>query len=86
MGKVTVIKCFALPKLIYALSSLQYPSKKIIKEIEKIMYAFIWEGKPEKIKKGNINSGLRKGRFKNDRFRNVHYVTENKLVETNFGI
>ena len=62
----------------YALSSLQYLPKEIIKEIEKIMYAFIWEGKPEKIKKGNINSGLRKGRFKNNRFRNVHSVAENK--------
>ena len=40
MGKITVIKHFAVPKLIYALLSLQYPPKEIIKDIEKIMYAF----------------------------------------------
>ena len=33
----------------------------------------------QKGKKGNINSGLRKGRFINDRFKNAHYVAENKL-------
>ena len=40
MGKITVIKHFALPKLIYALSSLQYPPKEIIKEIEKNNVSF----------------------------------------------
>ena len=39
MSKITEIKHFALPRLIYALSSLQYPPKEIRKEIEKIMYA-----------------------------------------------
>ena len=33
------------------ISGLKLNAKKIIKEIEKIMYAFIWEGKPEKIKR-----------------------------------
>ena len=87
MGKITVIKHFALHKLIYALSSLQYPPKEIIKEIKKKKIVCFHLGrKNRKDKKGNINSGLRKWRFKNDRFRNVHYVAENKLVETNFGI
>ena len=43
MGKVTVIKNYAPPKLIYVLSSLQTPSNETIKRIEKIMYKFIWE-------------------------------------------
>lgn len=64
MGKITVIKHFALPKLIYALSSLQYPPKEIIKEIEKIMYAFIWEGKPEKIKREILIQDYEKGGLK----------------------
>ena len=64
MGKITVIKRFALPKLMYALSSLQYPTKKIIKEIEKIMYAFIWEGKPEKLKREILIQDYEKGGLK----------------------
>ena len=48
MGKVTVIKDYALPKLIYVLTSLPNPSKQTIKRIEKLMYEFIWDGKPEK--------------------------------------
>ena len=55
---------FALPKLIYARSSLQYPPKEIIKEIEKNNVCFHLGRKTRKDKKGNINSGLRKGRFK----------------------
>ena len=61
MGKITVIKHFALPRLIYALSSLQYPPKEIIKEI---MYAFIWEGKPEKIKRVILIQDYEKGGLK----------------------
>ena len=64
MGKITVIKHFALPKLIYALSSLQYPSKEVIKEIENMMYAFIWEGKPEKIKREILIQDYEKGDLK----------------------
>ena len=41
MGKVTVIKNYALPKLIYVLTSLPNPSKQTIKRIEKLMYEFI---------------------------------------------
>ena len=51
MGKIIVTKNFALPKLIYALSSLQYPPKEIIKEIEKKKKKCVlsfWEGKAEK--------------------------------------
>ena len=54
MGKITVIKNYALPKLIYALSSLPNPTDEIIKRIEKIMFNFIWDGKPEKIKRETL--------------------------------
>ena len=48
MGKITVIKNYALPKLIYALSFLPNPPTQTVKRIEKLMYNFIWDGKPEK--------------------------------------
>ena len=45
MGKITVIKNYALPKLVYVLSSLPDPIKTTIKQIETIMYDFIWDSK-----------------------------------------
>ena len=41
MGKITVVKNYALPKLIYALSSLPNPPIETVKRIEKRMYEFI---------------------------------------------
>ena len=57
MGKITVIKNYALPKLIYALSSLLNPPPQTVKRIEKLMYEFIWDGKPEKIKRDILTMG-----------------------------
>ena len=50
MGKVPVIKNYALPKLIYALSALPITPIETVKRIKKLMYEFIWDGKPEKIR------------------------------------
>ena len=64
MGKVTVIKTFALPKLIYALSSLPPPSKFVLNQIEKRMYAFIWENKHEKVKRSTLTQEYEMGGIK----------------------
>ena len=54
-------KNFALPKLIYALSSLPDPPQQTIKRIEKSMYNFLWNGKPEKIKRDILTGDYEKG-------------------------
>ena len=64
MGKITVIKNYALPKLIYVLASLPNPSKQTVKRIEKLMYEFIWEGKPEKIKRYILTKRYENGGLK----------------------
>ena len=64
MGKNTVIKTFALPKLIFALSALPNPSHITINHIEKIMYAFIWDNKPEKIKRNTLMQKYEAGGIK----------------------
>ena len=51
LGKVTVIKTYALPKLIYPLTVLNTPSKTKRKEITNAMYDFLWDSKPAKIRK-----------------------------------
>ena len=64
MGKVTVVKTFALPKLIYPLTVLNTPPVDILKQIKSEIFKFIWESKPDKIKRSTImqdykNGGLR---------------------------
>ena len=64
MGKVTVVKTFALPKLIYPLTVLDNPPVDILRKIKSEIFNFIWESKPDKIKRSIImqdykNGGLR---------------------------
>ena len=61
MGKIVEIKPYALPKLIYPLTSLPNPPKETIKRIDKMMYDFIWDGKPDKIKQEISTSDYDKG-------------------------
>ena len=51
MGKVSVIKTFALLKLIYPFTVLANPNKSVIEEIKKYLFSFIWDEKPNKIKR-----------------------------------
>ena len=64
VGKVTVIKNYALPKLIYVLTSLPNPSIQTIKRIERQMLEFIWDGKPEKIKRNILINNYDAGGLK----------------------
>ena len=53
IGKINIAKTLGLSKLIYC-SSLLTVSKSLIDRINKIIFSFIWEGKPPKIKKKTI--------------------------------
>ena len=64
MGKIVVIKKYALPKLIYPLTSLPNPPKDAIKRLEKLMYNFLWDGKPDKIKRETITQDYEHGGLK----------------------
>ena len=64
MGKITVAKIFALSKLIYPLNVLNNPPVDILKKIKFEIFNFIWDSKPDKIKRSVImqdykNGGLR---------------------------
>ena len=45
IGKVTVIKTLALPKLVYLLTVLPNPDQKIMNRIDQMFSNFLWEGK-----------------------------------------
>ena len=51
IGKITVIKTFALPKLIYPLTVLPNIDEVTIKDIIDSMFKFLWDDKPDKIKR-----------------------------------
>ena len=46
-GKVTIIKSFLIPKLLYVSTILETP-QEIIKQMERMVYKFLWEG-PDKV-------------------------------------
>ena len=51
LGKVTVLRSLIISQIIHILISLPSPSQQMIKKREKIMFDFLWEGKPDKIKR-----------------------------------
>jgi hypothetical protein len=54
LGKVTVIKTLALPKLIHLLTSLPNLKQSLFNDLNKVFFNFIWDGKPEKIKRNTL--------------------------------
>ena len=64
MGKVTVVKSYALPKLIYPLTVLENPSTQIIDNLQKEIFKFIWNNKPDKVKRSILFQGYEYGGLK----------------------
>ena len=51
LGKITIVKTFLISKLIHLFTSLPTPSDEFIKKVETQIYQFLWDGKPDKIKR-----------------------------------
>ena len=58
-GKVTIIKYFLIPKLLYVSSIVETPPK-IIKQMEKMIYKFLWKG-PDKVTWLSVINTLKNG-------------------------
>ena len=58
MGKVTVVKTFAFPNLVQVFTVLPDPPEDVFKEIDRIMFYFIWNGKTDMIKRTTLISKL----------------------------
>ena len=72
LGKVTVIKTLALPKLIHLLTSLPNLKQSLFNDLNKLFFNFIWDGKPEKIKRNTLIADC-------DTFTTVQCLSHNKL-------
>ncbi len=62
-GKITVIKNIAMPILLYATSNLTVPND-FVKNINNVMYSFIWRNGPDKIKRNTLIAKVKNGGLK----------------------
>ena len=64
LGKITVIKTLALPKLIHLLTSLPNLPQTKINDLNSLFYKFIWNGKSDKIKRSTLIGDIYQGGLK----------------------
>ena len=60
-GKITIIKTLGLSQLVYIASVLPNPPRSFFKDLGKLLYNFIWGGKPDKIKRNVLINRLDNG-------------------------
>ena len=53
-GKITVIKTYLISKLIHIFTALPTPNITFIKKINRKLFNFLWDGKPDKINRTQI--------------------------------
>ena len=76
LGKILLIKTFAISQLVYLLSVLPSPSNNYFKELEKTLFNFIWNGKPDKMKRTTAIAPLNKGGLNM-----INIATQNKSLK-----
>ena len=54
LGKITVIKSMILSKLTYLFMNLPDPPVDFIQELQNVLYTFLWNGKPARIKRSVV--------------------------------
>ena len=64
IGKITVVKALLISKMVHVLSSLPNPCEQDTKKLNSILFSFIWNNGPDKIKRSlivqdYINGGLK---------------------------
>lgn len=63
-GKICIIKSLALPKLVHLFSSLPDPPEKILNKLQALCFNFVWNNKPDKIKRSTLFNTYENGGFK----------------------
>ena len=59
LGRIAILKSLAVSQIVYDLSSLPSP-QGVIKEINSLLYDFLWDGKSDKIEKTEIFNSFNK--------------------------
>ena len=68
-GKITIIKTFGISQLVFPLTNLPAPPKETTKRIEQKNFAFLWDHKPDKIKRIIMYKSYEEGGL---RMTNIH--------------
>lgn len=61
LGKITVIKSILLPKFTHLFLTIPVPSDKFLKDLESMLYKFLWNNKPDKISRKLIAQDYNQG-------------------------
>jgi exonuclease III len=62
-GKITVLKSLAVSQLIFPLTML-VASEEVVKEVENLLYNFLWNGKPDRISRSTMIRDISEGGLK----------------------
>ena len=63
LGRIAILKSLAVSQIVYVLYSLPTP-RGVIKEINSLLYVFLWDGKSDKIKRTEMINSYSKGGLK----------------------
>jgi len=58
MGKINIIKCLGISQVIFLLTMLPSPNPELLKNLERILYEFIWNGKADRIRRTTLIGDL----------------------------
>ena len=64
LGKITVVKSMLVSKLVHIFSALPNPSDSDIKNINDILFKYVWNGGPDKIKRTKVVQNYEHGGLK----------------------
>ena len=64
IGKITIVKTLGLPQLIYLFSVLPKPNDDFLKELDTVLYKFIWSNKPDKVSRKTLVGDYQDGGLK----------------------
>ena len=61
LGKITVIKTFLISQLNHICLALPNPPTELMKEINTLLFKFLWDNKPHKLKRNHVTLATSKG-------------------------
>ena len=79
-GRLTLVKCFLLSQFVYLINPLPSPIKKMILQINGLLYKFLWGGGREKLKRELIDLPKEKGGIGMINFNNFILGLKVKLI------
>jgi len=79
-GKICIIKTMITSKLMYCVNNLASPDEKYWKEVEEILYNFVNNGKPDKIKRETLIAPYEEGGY-----RMLDIRCQNKAMKLSWG-